>query len=75
MLVTTLHKAMIGLMAGSTFEIVQVSIAEEVFTVGAGGSLSLGFMFMMTGVGSGVGPILARVFTGDTNRRLSLAIV
>lgn len=74
-LVTTLHKAMIGLMAGSTFEIVQVSIAEEVFTVGAGGSLSLGFMFMMTGVGSGVGPVLARVFTGDTNRRLSLAIV
>ena len=73
-LVTVLHKAMIASLAGSTFEIIQVSIAEEVFTVGVGGGLGLGFMFMMTGVGSGIGPILARTFTGDANRELSVAI-
>lgn len=73
-LVTTLHKAMIASISGSTFEIVLVSVAEQVFTIGVGGGIGLGFMFMMTGVGSGISPILARMVTGDDNRRLSVAI-
>jgi MFS family permease len=71
----TLHKAMVAAIAGSTFEIVQVSIAKEIFTIGVGGSLGLGLMFMMTGIGSGISPIVARIFTGDNNRRLSFAII
>jgi MFS family permease len=73
-LVTALHKAMIASMAGSTFEIVLVAVAEKIFTIGVGGGIGLGFMFMMTGVGSGISPILTRAFTGDDNRRLSIAI-
>ena len=73
-LVTALHKTMIAAIAGSTFEIVLVSVAEEVFTIGVGGGIGLGFMFMMTGVGSGISPILTRIFTGDDNRKLSIAI-
>ncbi|MCH2667390.1 MAG: MFS transporter [Deinococcales bacterium] len=70
----TLHKAMVAAIAGSTFEIVQVAIAKEIFSIGVGGSLGLGLMFMMTGLGSGISPILARIFTGDSNHRLSWAI-
>jgi MFS family permease len=73
-LVTALHKAMIASLSGSTLEIVLVSIAGKVFTIGVGGGIGLGFMFMMTGIGSGISPILTRVFTGDDNRKLSIAI-
>jgi MFS family permease len=74
-LVISLHKAALGLLAGSTFEIIMVAISEDVFTLGVGGGIGLGLMFGMNGVGSGLGPIIARYFTGDRNRALSLAII
>lgn len=73
--VTACHKAMITLLAGSTFEIVLVAISEEVFTIGVGGGISLGLMFMMTGLGSGIGPIIARRLTGDNIKAIRAAIV
>jgi len=73
--VTACHKAMIALLAGSTFEIVLVAISEEVFTIGVGGGISLGLMFMMTGLGSGIGPIVARRLTGDNIKALRFTIV
>jgi len=74
-LVTACHKAMIALLAGSTFEIVLVAISEEVFTIGVGGGISLGLMFMMTGLGSGIGPIIARRLTRDNIKAIRAAIV
>ena len=74
-LVTAFHKAMIASLAGSTFEIIQVAISEEVFTMGEGGGISLGLMFMMTGLGSGIGPFIARRITGDKTRALQIAII
>lgn len=68
LLAITSHKAFVGLLLGSTFEIVQVAIAKEVFTAGEGGSLSLGMMFFFAGVGLGVGPLVARRFSKDRRR-------
>ena len=56
------------------FQVVQVALAEQVFIIGEGGSISLGLMYMAMGIGTGVGPILARVFTGDRDRPLRHAI-
>jgi MFS family permease len=73
-LVISLHKAVVVLMAGSTFEIIQIAIARDVFVIGIGGGIGLGLMFAVNGIGSGLGPIVARAYTGDRNRPLRLAI-
>lgn len=73
-LVTALHKGVVALLAWSTFGVIQVSIAENIFPIGEGGGISLGLMYAVTGVGTGIGPIIARHFTGDRDRPLRLAI-
>ena len=74
-MVIALHKAAIALLAGSTFEIIQVTIARDIFVIGIGGGIGLGLMFGFTGVGTGLGPIIARYFTGDRQRPLRLTII
>ena len=74
-LATVLHKAAVSLFISAGFQIVQVAIAKDVFPLGHAGGISLGLMFAATGVGTGLGPILARRFTGDSKERLSWAIV
>ncbi len=68
-----LHKAAVALFI-TGFQVVQVAIAREVFVMGVGGGVSLGILFATTGVGSGIGPIVARYFTGDRDRPLRLGI-
>ena len=68
-----LHKAAVALFI-TGFQVVQVAIAREVFVLGVGGGVSLGILFAVTGVGSGIGPIVARYFTGDRDRPLRLGI-
>ena len=48
-----------------------VAIAEDIFVIGEGGGISLGLMLALGGVGTGVGPIVARRFTGDRDRPLA----
>lgn len=74
-LAISLHKSVLGLLSASSFEIIEVTIADRIFPIGEGGSVGLGLMFMMTGIGSGLGPLLARRFTKDRVRLLSLAIL
>lgn len=74
-LAITLHKPAQTLIIFSSFQIVQVAIAEKVFVIGEGGGVSLGLMFGVTGVGTGIGPILIRYFTGDQPHRLRLALI
>ena len=73
-LMISLHKAASALFVAG-FQVVQVTIAESIFTIGEAGGISLGLMFAVAGVGTGVGPILARRFTGDRDRALCLMIV
>ncbi len=70
-----LHKAANALVVAGGFQVVQVAISEQVFVIGEGGGISLGLMFGVVGVGTGIGPILARRFTGDRDRALRLAII
>jgi predicted MFS family arabinose efflux permease len=70
----TLHKSAVSLLANGAFQVIQVTLAQQVFVMGENGSTSLGLMYAVAGIGTGVGPILARVFTGDRDRPLRHAI-
>ena len=69
-----LHKAAISLTVNGAFQVVQVALAERVFVIGEGGGTSLGLFYAVAGVGTGLGPILARIFTGDRDKPLRGAL-
>ncbi len=67
----TLHKAALGLLiAGGAINVVMVQISDTIFVIGEGGATSLGILFAVVGLGTGVGPILSRRITGDRARAL-----
>ena len=70
----SLHKAAIALLLSSGFMVAQVEIAKSHFVIGIDGAISLGLMYCMGGVGSGIGPIVARFWTGDRNIPLRRSI-
>ena len=69
-----MHKAAISLLMSTGVQVVLVEIAKNYFVIGVGGAFSLGMMYCMNGVGSGVGPILARRWTGDRDKPLRTSI-
>ena len=73
-LIVALQKASMALFLATAFQVIQVAISQQVFIVGQGGGISMGLMFGLTGVGSGLGPILARKLTGDDPRSLKEGI-
>jgi MFS family permease len=73
--VMALHKAAVSLTTSGGFQVIQVALAEKVFVIGEGGAISMGIMFAVVGVGTGIGPIVMRHYTGDRERALRLAIV
>ena len=73
-LVVALQKASLAIFLATAFQVIQVAIAQQVFIVGQGGGISMGLMFGLTGVGSGLGPIAARKLTGDDPRSLKEGI-
>jgi len=73
-LAVALHKASLTLFVVGAFEVIQVTLARDFFVIGEGGGISLGILYAVIGVGSGVGPLAARYFTGDRERPLQIAI-
>jgi MFS family permease len=73
-LVIATLKAAIALTVSGAFQVLQVALAEGVYVIGEGGGISLGIMYAVVGVGTGLGPILARYFTGDKDRPMRIAI-
>jgi predicted MFS family arabinose efflux permease len=73
--VIALHKGANSLFVVGAFQVIQVPIAESIYRIGEGGGVSLGLMYALTGVGTGLGPIVVRYFTGDRDRPLRIAIV
>ncbi len=69
-----LHKAAIALLLSSGYMVAQVEIAKTHFVIGIDGAISLGVMYCMGGVGSGIGPIVARYWTGDRDKPLRRSI-
>ncbi len=72
-LVVSVLKAANSLTTGS-FQVLQVYLAEQIYRIGTGGSTSLGLIYAVVGAGTGFGPIWARHFTGDDNRKMRIAI-
>lgn len=70
----SLHKAASSLLVGSAFQVIQVILAEQLYPYGEGGSLSLGLLYAFVGIGTGFGPVLARLFTGDRENNLRSAL-
>ena len=71
----TLHKAALGLLiAGGAISIVMVQISDSIFVIGEGGATSLGILFAVVGLGTGIGPILSRRITGDRERSIRVIL-
>lgn len=70
-----LHKSANALFVSSGYQVIQVKIAEEIFVWGQGGNYSLGAMFAAAGIGTGLGPILIRRFTGDDEGKMRRALL
>jgi MFS family permease len=73
-LVIALQKGAFALAVSGIFQVVQVALAEQEYVIGEGGGTSLGLMYAVVGIGTGIGPIVARRFTGDRDRRLRIAL-
>ena len=68
------QKAAVSLAVSGAFQVVQVVMAQQIFVIGKEGGTSLGLLYAVGGVGNGIGPILARRFTGDRNDSLRKAM-
>ena len=68
------QKAINSLWLTSGFQVLVVAVSQQVFVVGEGGGIGMGLIFGVAGVGSGLGPILARKLTGDDGPTLKKAI-
>jgi MFS family permease len=73
-LVTALHKGVTALVFSSGYQVVKVVIGRSLFPLGKAGGISLGLLFSAAGLGTGIGPIAARVWTADRPERLRLAL-
>ena len=63
-LVIALLKATAALGFGG-MAVIEVTFAKEIFPIGTDGSLTLGLIFFAAGLGTGLGPLIARHITGD----------
>lgn len=70
-----LHKPALTILFGTTFRVVQAAIAERVFPYGEQGAMSMGIMLGVAGIGTGIGPLVARRFTHDNQTRLRWAML
>lgn len=73
-LIIAMHKAAISLLMSTGVQVVLVEISNTYFVIGVGGALSLGMIYCINGIGSGIGPILARRWTGDRDKPLRISI-
>lgn len=69
------HKAVNGLIITGGLNVLMVSFAVTYFPLGEGGGISLGLLFSATGIGTALGPIIARRFTGDQELLLRRSLV
>jgi MFS family permease len=74
-LIIAVQKASLMLGVSGFNDVLQVELSSKVFVVGEGGSTSLGWLYAIVGVGTGVSPIIARWATGDRERALRYAIL
>jgi len=72
-LVIALVKASSSLAFGGV-AVVEVMFAEKVFPLGTDGSATLGLIYLSIGIGTGLGPLVARHLTGDNPQAMQWGI-
>ncbi|MEZ4614632.1 MAG: MFS transporter [Caldilineaceae bacterium] len=70
-----LQKAFVMFCFAAAYDVTSVAISQNVFVIGQGGGIGLGLIYAATGIGTGVGPLLMRLFTGDDEQKLRVAIM
>jgi MFS family permease len=65
----------VGSLTWGALNVVEVSYAETIFPILADGTLSLGLLYAVSGIGTGVGPLVLRRYFGDTPIRIRQAII
>jgi sugar phosphate permease len=65
-----LHKGANALTISGGLNVLSVSIAQTRFPLGADGGVSVGLLLCATGVGTGIGPVLARGLMRDSEPRM-----
>jgi MFS family permease len=74
-LVIACHKAAFALFVSGAFDVLQVRLAEKVFVIGKEGGTSLGLMYAMLGLGTGIAPLVAQRYVGDKDRSLRSGLI
>jgi MFS family permease len=74
MLFLVLIKPAVVLFNFGSMQVIQVTIAEQVYVIGDKGATGLGMLYAAVGLGTGIGPLITRRFTVDQDRALRLAI-
>ena len=54
-----------GALVWGAINVLEIPLAQQVFAVGAGGTITLGVIYAATGIGTGFGPLLIRQRFGD----------
>jgi MFS family permease len=63
-----------GSLVWGAINVLEISLANDRFPINGSGTLTLGLIYALVGIGTGVGPILARRMTGDRPLPLFRAI-
>lgn len=72
----TLHKGALGLfIAGGIANVAMARVSQTLFVIGEGGGTGLGLLFAIVGLGTGVGPLLSRLLTGDRGPALRRSLI
>ena len=74
-LMTVVQKALVTLCFATAYEVTAVPISQNVFIIGQGGGIGLGLIYAIVGIGTGIGPIVMRMFTGDREGALRVGIM
>ncbi|MDI9548655.1 MAG: MFS transporter [Chloroflexota bacterium] len=72
-LVLSLVKAA-GALVWGAINVLEIPLAEQVFPFRGSGSVTLGIIYAATGIGTGLGPLIARYFLGDGRQAALRAI-
>ncbi|MCB0036970.1 MAG: MFS transporter [Anaerolineales bacterium] len=70
-----IQKAFVMFCFATAYDVTAVAISQNAFVIGHNGGIGLGLIYATVGLGTGFGPILMRLWTGDDDRRLRLAIM
>lgn len=63
-----------GALVWGAINVLEVNFAEKVFPIGDGGATTLGIIYAISGLGTGLGPIIFRRWVGDERKGMLRAI-